>query len=267
MASGMAVLVAAPEPPPLEDVTRLLARFLGGNLLDARQKARRGWGFLAEELAPAEADRLAAFAREAGIPVKILPMDRVVFPPAPSAIHHLRADPAALLYIPGSEPVERSCPWDRVKLLAAAPLKETQTVTKTVREGPSNTQHMIGFGVTMLTGIPTGMGKSQTVKKTVRTTDLSLHMDVFLEEPEGLRRLHVDGDKFNYDVLGPARKPDALGNFRLLLQSLDQAAGPAARNRGVRGLLTPGQPLAALGYEIPADYEQELRWLLTLQRI
>ena len=117
----------------------------------------------------------------------------------------------------------------------------------------------------MVTGLPLGMGKSKEVKKTVQETELFLYADVFADAADGPRRLHVAADKFDFSAaLGEARRPDQLGNFRLLLQVLDQRAGAALRNHGVRGFLS-GAPLTALGYDTPEDYEKELRWLLTLR--
>jgi hypothetical protein len=144
-------------------------------------------------------------------------------------------------------------------------LKETTSFVKTVKEGPSDTERAVGMGIMMVTGLPVGMGKAKEVKKTVHETELFVYMDLLVEDSAGLRRLHVDGQKFNYGALGDARRPDVLGNFRLLLQGLDRFAGAALRNAGARGLLA-GRPVASLGYDSSADYEKEIRWLLSIPR-
>jgi hypothetical protein len=229
---------------------------------DARQKSRRAWGFLGENLSETEASRLASVAAEAGVAARVVPAETVPLPD-PLPIHWLRAAPEALFYIPGTtETAERKVAWDRVALVAAVPLKETISHVKVVKEGPSGAQRAVGFGLMAVTGLPIGMGKSKEVKKVTQETELFLYLDVFAMGAEGPLRLHVDGQKFNYAVLGEARRPDIMGNFRLLLQSLDRSVAAGARNHGARGMLA-GTPLAALGYETAGDYEKELRWLLT----
>jgi hypothetical protein len=122
---------------------------------------------------------------------------------------------------------------------------------------------MIGLGVMMVTGIPMGMGKGKDVKKITQETELYLHLDVFIEEAGVLRRLHVNANQFNFSSLGNVQLTGGLVNFRLLLQTLDRHAGSVVRNRGFWGFLS-NRPLSGLGYETRADYEKELRWLLSI---
>jgi hypothetical protein len=260
---GFSVLLAKPELPPADKVAQVLASFKGETAFDARQRAKHTWGFLWEYLDQAEAERLAGLSTAAGLEARAVPMDRVArLPPGPP-VHWLRAAPEGIFYTTGSDTAEKACPWDQVRLVAAAGLKEQISFTKTVKEGPSDKERMIGLGITMITGIPVGMGKSKEVKKTVQTTELFLHMDVFIQGPQGPVRLPVNAEQFNYSALGEARANNVFGNFRLLLQHVDSHAGSVLRNKGARTLMA-GQPVTAAGYEGRADYEKEARWLLTL---
>ncbi len=259
---GFSVLLAKPELPPLDKIAEILARFVQGPLFDARQKAKNAWGFLGEKLSDAEAARLAALAAEAGFETRVLPADRLAALPSPVPVHWLRATPEALFYTTGSTSDEKSYAWDRVRLLAAAGLKEQITITKTVKEGPSPQERAVKIGLS-LAGIPMGFGGAKEVKKTVQETELFLHLDVFVDGDEGPARLHVNAQQFNYAVLGEARTTNTFGNFRMLLQSLDRFAGSAFRNKGARGILS-GQPLSQSGYEGHVGYEKEILWLLSL---
>lgn len=261
------VLVSSSELPTTEKTAQVIARFTGGVAIDARQKAKTAWGFLGENLSEDEARRLAAVSAEMGVAARVVPGASVVHPPAPVPVHWLRAAPEGLFYIPGTtEKAERPVPWESVRLLSAAPLKETTTFTKTVKEGPTPGERAVGLGIMMVTGLPVGMGKSKEVKKTTSQTELFMYLDVFAQAPEGPLRLHVDGQKFNYGALGDAKGHDIFGNLRLLMQGVHGGLPPATlRNHGVRGMLA-GKPLSSLGYETQNDYEKEIRWLLTISK-
>ncbi len=260
---GFSVLLSKPELPAFDKMAEVLARFGKEPLFDSRQKAKNAWGFLGEKMSEAEAARLAAVAAEMGFETRVVSADRLAALPSAVPVHWLRAAPEALFYTTGSTTDEKSVPWDKVRLVAAAGLKEQITITKTVKEGPSPQERAVKMGLSLITGIPMGFGGAKEVKKTVQETELFLHADVFVEGGSGPSRLHVNAQQFNYACLGEARATNIFANFRMLLQGLDRLAGPALRNRGARGILA-GQPLSQLGYEGRVGYEKEILWLLSL---
>jgi hypothetical protein len=264
MASGLSVLLAKPELPPLEKVAEVLARFAGGPVFDARMKAKHAWGFLGEKMSDADADRLSAVAGELGFETRVLPAEKIAVLPRPTPVHWMRATPEGVVYTVGTYTDERTCSWDRLRLLAAGGLKEQTTTVKTIKEGPSANERAVKIGITMVTGIPLGFGGgTKEVKKTVHETELFLHMDLLFDGAEGPLRLSVLGQQFNYAALGEARTASVLINFRTLLQSVDKFAGPALRNKGA-AILLAGQPLNLCGYEGTGGYEKEMVWLLSL---
>jgi hypothetical protein len=259
------VLLATPEMPAMDIVAGVIAKFTGGVLFDARQKARRMWGFLGENLSPEEAQRLVGLAAEAGLAARAVPADAV--PPLPEGVpvHGICPFPEGMEVAIGPTKVRRLIPWEPVRLVAAAPLKETTTTVRTVKEGPTPQQRAVGIGIMMVTGLPVGMGKSKEVKKTVHETELRLNMDIFVGGEAKVFRLSVDADKFDYASLGSPPEPGVAANFRRLLTAVAKGATMAVVNLGARSIVE-GRSLAGLGYESAGDYEKEIRWLLTIQK-
>jgi len=128
--------------------------------------------------------------------------------------------------------------------------------------GEDPSKRVLKTAFSMMTGLPTGMGlpKPPTAKP-AETSELAAVLDlVFAEPPE---RLRVQASRFDYSCLSGRMVYDALGNFRLLLAELAEAAPSARLSRGARVLLEK-RPVREMGYDAPEDLERECRWLLTL---
>jgi hypothetical protein len=259
---GFSVLLSRPEHLQFDKIAQVLSRRDGSPLLDARRGAKRCWGFLGEKLEEPRARLLVAAATEAGLGTLLLEDSEVPPYPVPENMRSGRAAEDGLRFTVGSAAEERLLPWPELKLVCAAGLTERISVRKTVKEGPSGGEQLARVGVTLLTGIPLGLGKSKEVQKTSKEQELFLHMDLAFRGKEAMA-FHINPEGFNFTGLGGRKQPNALGNFRLLLQDVARFAPAALKSRGAAGILA-GQPFNAHGYDSADDYEKERRWLFAL---
>jgi hypothetical protein len=255
-----AVILTNPTLPPPEQLAVLLAAHGKIPLIDARQQARKAGGFLGESLSEDDARSLSRAAAEQGLGTRVIPTDSIPALPEPALVHTGRAAPEGFYYTVGSEPDEQSAPWGDIHLVGALAVQEAFTVTKTVKEGPSAGERAVKMGLTLMTGIPMGMGRAKEVQKRVQSSELLFYMDILLKG----RRLHMDGQKFNYAALGNRRGTQGLGNFKLILQDVIRGAPDALKNKGAHVFLSD-QPLNTMGYKNQQDYEKEMTWLWTLK--
>ncbi len=270
---SFSVLLSRPEQLQPDKIASLLAAFHKVPSLDARRLAKHGWGFLAERLEETRARLLAAQAAQAGVGTLLLEEKEVVSLPPPQNVHMARCAPEGFCFATGSDSTEKCAAWDRVRLLAAVGLREEVSLTKTVKEGPTQGQKLASLGITLATGISVRLGgKGKEVRKAVKETEFFMYMDLFTAEPaegqpgqERLSRLHVNAQAFNFASLGPRKAAGVFANFRTLLQDVAQAAGNIISNKGAKMILS-GQPLSPSPYDSQEDYEKECRWLLTLVR-
>lgn len=265
---SFSVLLSRPEHLQFDKISQILSADQGVPLFDARRLAKRCWGFLGERLEEPRARLLVTRATEAGLGTLLLEENEIASPPTPQNVHAAQCSADGLRYRTGSSETEHLQPWSDLALLCAAGLTEQIVTRKTVKEGPSGKEQLARAGISMITGIPIGMGKKREVQKVTQEQRFFLYMDLFFRpsaETPGTA-LHVNGDEFNFSGLGDRKQPNVLGNFRLLLQDIDRfASGPTLRNRGAAGILA-GQPFNTLGYDAAADFEKERRWLFTLTK-
>ncbi len=261
MPNPLAVILAKPEDPPADALARIFAEFHGVTAFDGKRLANHAWGFLGEKLSESGAEKLKALADAAGLPVHIKEeKDIPALPPALN-LHRAWFDEYRLYYTTGSSPKEHSIACSDLALACAVGLREETSFVKTIQRGPSAQQRAVGLGLSMVTGIPISLGKKQEVKKTVKSAEFYLYIDLFSKDLS--TRLHVDAQQFNFLDLQERMLPNAMGNFKTLLQDLATRAPAALKNRAARMILA-SQPYASMGYETRGDYEKECRWLLAL---
>jgi len=241
-----AVILTRPDRYDPMAVAKALAWVRKTPLQDQVSAAKKGWGILAEHLSAEEARSLADGLGRAGLESASLPA-------------------ASLVALPEAKPILSVEPGmiDRLALICAAAITVTSTTTKTVQEGPSPAQKLLSTGIFLTTGLPIKIGgKEQTVEKKQQHSDLVFYLDLIYKDP--LRRLRVDAQDFDYACLKERRLYHVMGNFKLLLGDLAQAAPQAWRSLGAR-ILLEGRPVHEMGYESLSDMEREARWLLTLK--
>ncbi|MBI3554025.1 MAG: hypothetical protein HY077_16130 [Elusimicrobia bacterium] len=240
-----AVLLSKPEEFRPVEIARALAGVKKVPEQDLVPAARRCWGIVEDDLPEAGARELVAALEKAGLGAVAVPRG-LIEEPAPVSKVHLLAP-----FKP-----------ERLAVLAAAGYKEITTRTIKTTEGPDLTQKAIGMGITMMTGLPTSLGKAKKeVQTTVETAELVFFLDLVLKDPA--ERLRIDAQDFDFSCLGAKKSYSAIVNFRQLLYDLADASRRAIRNRGTTILLEQ-KPVREMGYESLKDLERECRWLLTL---
>jgi hypothetical protein len=241
-----------------------LAKFLAQRnqvpLMDAQRMARHAWGFLGERLAEPDARALADAFTGAGIPATAFPESAAPHLPEPAHAHGARFPGDALEILVGVPPTPQSLAFGDVKVLALASLRRESITTKTVKEDPTMGRRLAGIGMLAL-GVPIGFGKTKEVQKTVTESEWVVFLDI-LAEGRGWRAVPA---AFDFSGLGDDRAPSAMENLKRLLARLHRAAPGALLNRGARWFLE-GRVMSTLGYDDPADFDKECRWLLALSR-
>jgi len=243
-ASSFSVILTRPDERDPVALAKALAGIRNTPVQDQVGPAKSGWGVVAENVSAGEAQRMTEDLRQAGLASQVV---------------------STLAPLPESQPLTRWEPAaaDRLVLIAAAGITVTSTTTKTVKEGPSAAQKILSAGILLSTGLPIKIGgKDRLVHKTQQHSDLVFYVDLLYRDPP--RRLRVDAERFDYSFLKERKLYFLMGNFKLLVGDLAQAASTSWRNHGARVLLE-NRPLQTMGYESLADLERETRWLLTLQ--
>jgi hypothetical protein len=259
-AESYAVVLGGKEGLLPDVLARVLAAFRGVTVLDAAMAVRRARGILAERLDRAAAEDLAGRLRAEGIAAASVPASVLAELPPALLLSKAAPGPTGLRVVVRGEG-ERLVPWDRLRLAAVAPFKETVYRKVTSNEGPSGQQVAMSVGITAITGMPVRLGAGKKQERSVPKSEFHLFLDLLLEYPA--ERLRVDAGRFDFSGLGDLMTYAGLTNTRTLLSACLAAAPRACRSPGADLLLTGGQ-LSSLGYESLADFEREERWLLTV---
>lgn len=258
---SFSVLLSRPEHLQFDKISQVIAAHQSIPMLDARRLAKRCWGFLGENLDEPRARLLVTRATETGLGTLLLDDAEVPPYPSPENMRSGRCAEDGLHFTTGSSQEDKCLPWSSLRLVCAAGLTDQILLRKTVKEGPSGGEQLARAGLTLVTGIPIGLGKKKDVQKVTQEQRFFLYMDLVFQQ--GPTTLHVNADEFNFSGLGDRKQPNALANFRLLLQDVARFAPSALRNRGAAAILA-GQPFNTHGYDSAADYEKERRWLFAL---
>ena len=246
-----AVLLRSPESYTPPKLAAALAKREKRPALDFAASARRNWGLAAESLPAEQAEALAADLTAAELPAIAAPASLLESPP-PS-----RPLPRAELSREGLGVEGQTLSWERLAVVCAAALETSKSFTTTT--GPSAAERAVRIGITLATGLPVGMGKSET--KTVQHKDRQQLLDLLFLEPAA--RLRLDAERFDYSMLGAKKGYSSHTNLIALLETLTERAPKALRGRGTRALLSRKTGAESL-YESLDDLEREERWLLTL---
>jgi len=229
--------------------------------------ARHSWGFLGEGLEESDAQTIVSIAEEMGVKTVLLEDEKVAVIPEPTLINLVNCEEDLFYFMTNSEDVGTKIQWEDICLFSAVCLKEGSNVQKTVKEGRTQTQKMMSFGIAMTTGIPIKIGKDREVTKSVSEQELHFFSDIFIKNPDAtVQRLHIEAEKLDYSYLGARKQPNVTGNFYLLVRDIAARTSSAIHNKGVQTLIS-AQPFTSAGYDAIADYEKECRWLLTLKAV
>ena len=208
--------------------------------------AKRAWGILAEDLAESEARSLGR--------------------PYASGVKCALGPAAALAELPDGEPSRHSVRSRRIRRPhRGGGLTVTTTATRTEEKGPSAAQkarqrgHHDGHRPAHQDRRPEALGG-----KTREEQRLVFYLDLYYEGPA--RRLRSMLPASTSRAWGSACSTRPMGNLKLLLGDLVEAAPEAWLNHGTRVLLE-GKPIRTMGYGSVEDLDREARWLLTLRAL
>jgi len=239
------VRLTTPELPDVMTLAKTLASVRQTPVQDQVVTAKRCWGIVAEHLDEKAAGVVVEALSKAGVACAAVP--EAQFATLPTA-------EAAGTWATFSETPPL--------LIASAMIPTSSTSTKTVKEGPSGAQKILSTAILLGTGLPIKIGgKERTVTKTQHHADQLYVMDLIGGQP--LRRWRITAEHFDYSYLNERKLYQVLGNFKLLLADLVQRWPKARQNHGTK-IFLQNKPLNVMGYTSLADFEREMRWLLTL---
>lgn len=255
------VLLADPAGADMGALAHFFAAEKKIPLIDAQRLARRSWGFLGRDLDDSAAYALVQSAGTAGMKAMVVENKDVSPLTEPSSTHGVVFEENRMTLSVGIPSTPRTIDLSQIQLLSVASLRRDTFVTKTTKEEASTGKRIVGIGILLATGIPTGLGKSKESQKTVAETEWVLFLDIF----GGGGRWRVVPSGFDFSGLGPEKGSVGPDNLRRLLALLHRRSPSALLNRGARFWLE-GRPLNTAGYDEPSDVDQESRWLLTLAK-
>ena len=257
------VLAAEERLPDFALTAKILSEFSRLSLNDAGHIARHCWGFMGENLSPAEAASLAEKCGTCGVKTITLPSVKMARSGAPVLIKKTDLGTGAFSYTGGAG-LSANAKFSDILVLSAAPLKEeTVKIIKSV-EGPSAGERAVRLGVMAVTGLPIGMGKSKEVKKEVRTSETAFLLDIILRKN---LRLRLNPADFDFSCLKEKKTYSSQMNFYLICAELSSFAHKALKNTGLWAIIEH-KPLSALPYDGMEDFEKETSRLnmLALER-
>ena len=255
------VLFADPAGADLGVIAKFFAAEKKIPMIDAQRLARRSWGFLGRDLDESSAHALVQSAGAVGMKAIVVDNKDVPHLVEPASAHGVGFEEKRLILSEGIPPTPRPLDLSDIRLLSVASLRRDTFVTKNTKEEASTGKRIVGIGILLATGIPTGLGKSKESQKTVAETEWVLFLDIF----GGGGRWRVVPAGFDFSGLGAEKGAVGPDNLRRLLVLLHRLAPSALLNRGARYWLD-GRPLNTAGYDEMSDVDQESRWLLALAK-
>ena len=247
------VLATDERPPDFALTAKILSEFSRLNANDAGRAARHGWGFMGENLGPADAARLAEKCGAYGVKTVTLPSAAIARCKAPVLVKKIDMGTGAFSYTGGAG-LSANADFSDILVLSAAPLKEETTKTVKSVEGPSSGEKALRLGIMVATGLPIGMGKSKEVKKEVKTSETAFLLDIILKQ--AATRLRLNPAAFDFSCLKEKKTYSSQVNFRLMCAELAALAPKALKNTGLWAIIEH-KPLSATAYDGMEDFEKE----------
>jgi hypothetical protein len=226
---------------------------------DARTKVRHGWGFLERDLPEEEARRISNALTEQGIAAMAVPTAELIHPPRPEVMVGFQPEAEGFipqLHLPKTQP--HPIAWSDVSILAAGGFTEEIVRRDTANAGKSGKEQLIGLGVFLVTGIPSGVFGSKKKEPTpVKTNHPITFAQILTVQGESF---HLDPEHFDFSGLGQRKQVNASLNFRTLIAEFARLT-TARLNLGARHVLG-NQSMTLANYQSLRDFEIELLWLL-----
>ena len=235
----------------------LLCEYAGMNRADAGLVCAHGHGLLAENLAPEQAEALAAALRGAGEPCFVVPAAEVAPLPPPVPIRAARLTPTDLGPI-DAHGRQEPAPWEKAIALVLA----WASVEREIQE--VRQEH--GYASPPL-GRPGSRGRTRGAlvggySGTELKPEERLRLDLVFLHP--LRRYRIDSHQFDYSLLGPAARLSGETNLPALARSFVLAAPRMMTTPPARQLAEPAA--ARLPHLAEHGFDETVHWLINLAR-
>lgn len=245
----------------LDALAPVVARTFGVNDYDARTKIRKGWGFLEREATEEDARRIAgALGDLAGGVVAIDNAQlRTLAEPKVATGFEPEATGLTLLLQSPQEPT-RQLEWSEVSVVAAGRISEDTIVHESRGNEKTMGKMMMGLGVFLVTGIPTGIfggGKKKKEAKPVKSTRIITFGRIVTTAGE---QFAFSLDHFDFSGLAEKKQMNTAANFRTFLGESARLS-QAKVNWGAR-LLFENRSMTLANYTGLHDFETELLWLI-----
>ncbi len=256
------VLIAKTELPDKKRLAGALEEFYKITEERALQMAANSWGFAGESLARDKAELLSEKCKEYKIDtLAINTKDTFLLPPG-KIFTKGALKPEGLNYT--LETGESGfMAWERISLIAAAPVKEEKIKILTIGQPFSAVKKLSSMAITLTTGIPISLGGKKQETKQITEVELIFYLDIFCSVSPG--RLRMRADHFDFSCLGKKKEFSSTLNFRNLLEELSIRTTKSLRNKGMQSILSQ-EPLYGLGYSSVSALEKECIWLLTVSK-
>jgi hypothetical protein len=250
----------------MDALAPVVAQIYGITDFDARTKIRKGWGFLDRD-ASEEAARsvVEAIGNLAGGTVGI-DNTQLLTPAGPKVMTAFEpADKGVTLCLQSPQDPARAVDWSDVSVVAVGSFTEETILRESKGNDQKMGQMMMGLGVFMLTGIPTGIfggGKKKKEAKPVKSKRTITFGRIVINSGE---QFAFSPEHFDFSGLGEKKQMNAAANFRAFLGEFARLT-PARLNFGAR-LLLENRSLTFANYTSLHDFETELLWLMNVSAL
>jgi hypothetical protein len=229
--------------------------------LDATTRVKRFWGLLHKTRNLDKAEELKRTFDEAGIATFILPASELTALPSPRVFRKAVPEPQGLSFQHAGE--SGSLPWDRIVLLCAGQIGETEKVTKDLPRDGKARKWLVRTGISLTTAVAVTYERSKKRRVTKEETNSSFYLDMITKDAS--ESVRIIGDSFDYTYLEDRMQHNVLFNFKNLVKDVAGYLPGVRRNRGLHAMETE-PTMRNVVYESARDFETEKLWLAQLHK-
>ena len=244
----------------LDALAPLVAQTFGINDYDARTKIRKGWGFLEREATEEDARRIGEALGNAAGGVTIVDNAQLRTLAEPKVTTGFESAATGMtLRLQSPQDPTRQLEWSEVSVVAAGRISEDTIVHESGGNEKTMGKMMMGLGVFLVTGIPTGIfgGGKKKAAKPVKSSRVITFGRIVTTAGE---QFAFGLEHFDFSGLAEKKQMNTAANFRTFL-SESARLSQAKVNWGAR-LLLENRSMTLANYAGLHDFETELLWLI-----
>jgi hypothetical protein len=258
---GFAVLLNEKMKVPLDKAAPIIAKAEHVIYADATRALRNQTGFLAKNIAQAEAEQIAVELNAIGIGCFVLDESSMYFPPDYYLLNTaiLREDGFQAMDLRGNT---IAFDWQNLMFISVGKILPHKAERYTLGSDSDFSQpsqyrmlHLPKLGGSIE---PTAMEP----KKTIEITKARFALDIFLKPPQEAH-FRIFGDGFNYGYLGNRIGMASSQNFKILVDDFVRLAPHAFGNKGLDAFLGKSMP-RNMEYPDQRLFDEENLWMLQI---